>query len=279
MRRLFRLVAFIMGMAWAAPVLASLAPVPPFASHLVDDAGMLTPDDAAKLERLLASYQKATGGQIAVLLVKSTAPESIDQFAIRVVEDWQPGRKGIDDGVLILVARDNPSALRRMRIEAGRGVQGGLTDARSNGILQDGMAPYFRNEKWFKGLETGIDAIVEVLHPELLQTSAGYAAPAPLAVAAVPSGDGFNGGMLMALCLIGLVLFCVGLCISVIFTKGGRTRISDGKFPEAFLLLVLQSFLNGSSKEKSSSGGNGSRSAGSKRGSGTFDGGGASGNW
>ena len=162
-----------MAMAWAAPVLAWLAPVPPFASHLVDDAGMLTPDDAARLERLLASYRKATGGQIAVLLVKSTAPESIDQFAIRVVEDWQPGRKGIDDGVLLLVARDNPTALRRMRIEAGRGVQGDLTDARSNGILQDVMAPHFRNEQWLTGLESGVDAIAKVLHPGLVRTGGG----------------------------------------------------------------------------------------------------------
>ena len=268
-------------LAWAASAAAWQMSVPPFGGHVVDDVGMLKPEEAAELDRLLASYQAATGGQIAVLLVKSTEPESIDQFAIRVVEAWKPGRKGVDDGVLILVARDNPPALRRMRIEAGRGVQGELTDAQSNRILQDVMAPSFRTGDWHAGLDKGVEAVARVVHPDLVRTSAGYPAPVALAAAPAPSEDGFNGGIVIVVCLVGLFLFCIGLVISVIFTKGGRTRISDGKFPEVFLVWILQAFLNGSSSEKNSGSGSGSgtRSAGSRRGSGTFDGGGASGNW
>jgi uncharacterized protein len=278
------MVVVIAALAWAASAAAWQVDVPPFLHRVVDDAGMLTPDEADKLDRLLASYQAATGGQIAVLLVTSTAPESIDQFAIRVAEDWKPGRKGVDDGVLILVARDNPPALRRMRIEAGRGVQGELTDAQSNRILQDDMAPSFRTGDWYAGLDKGVEAVARVVHPDLVRTSAGYPAPVTLAAAPAPSEDGFNGGIVIVVCLIGLFLFCIGLVISVIFTKGGRTRISDGKFPEVFLVWILQAFLNGSSSEKNSGSGSGSsgggtRSAGSRRGSGTFDGGGASGNW
>jgi len=278
MQYLFKIATLIAAMTWLAPAWSWQASVPPFARHVVDTAGMLDPDDAIKLDRMLASYQQATGGQIAVLIVQSTAPESIDQFAIRVVEDWKPGRKGVDDGVLILVARDNPPALRRMRIEAGRGVQGDLTDARANRILQEVMAPHFRNGEWLKGLETGIDAVARVLHPELLRSAAGYAQPAALPVAAASSGGGFNGGMVIVLCLVGMFLFCVGLAISALLTKGGRARLSDGKYPEGILLLVLYVFLS-SGKTTSSGGGNGTRSAGSKRGGGSFDGGGASGNW
>lgn len=302
MRRSLRLVAFIMALAWVAPALAAFAPVPPFASNLVDEAGMLDAADADTLRRMLASYQAATGGQIAVLIVKSTAPETIDQFSIRVVEDWKPGRKGVDDGVLILIARDNPNDLRRMRIEAGRGVQGELTDAQSKRVPQDVMAPYFREKRYFKGLEAGIDAIVRVLHPNLLRTRTGNPAPpqvadpgppenvatepAPLPVAstggAVDAGDDDDhadrNAWLVVLTVVAIFFFLVGLAFSALFTKGGRARISNGKYPESILLLVLYVFLAGSSK-KSSRSGSGSRSSGSKRGGGTFDGGGSSGNW
>ena len=305
MRRSLRLVAFLMSLAWAAPalaVLASLAPVPPFASNLVDEAGMLDAADADTLRGTLASYQAATGGQIAVLIVKSTAPETIDQFSIRVVEDWKPGRKGVDDGVLILIARDNPNDLRRMRIEAGRGVQGELTDAQSNRVLRDVMAPYFREQRYFKGLEAGVDAIVRVLHPNLLRTRTGNPAPpqladpgaaenvatepAPLPVArtgaaadAVDDDDHENrNGWLVVLTVVAVFFFLVGLAFSALFTKGGRARISNGKYPESILLLVLYVLLLGSGG-KSSRSGSGSRSGGSKRGGGTFDGGGSSGNW
>lgn len=300
MGRWLRLVAFILAMVWVAPVLAWLAPVPPFSSHLVDDAGMLEPNDAVKLERMLASYQAATGGQIAVLLVKSTAPEPLEQFSIRVVEDWKPGRKGVDDGVLILVARDNPGSLGRMRIETGRGVQGELTDAQSKRVLQDVIAPHFREEHYFKGLEAGIDAIARVLHPNLRRTRAGNptppqiadpadtpnATPAPLPVASAGTDatltttgradDDTGKVLLIILGVLGVLFFLFGLAFSALFTKGGRARIEDGKYPEAILLLILYVFVSGGSEKKD---GSQRRERGSKRGNGNFDGGGASGNW
>jgi uncharacterized protein len=101
---------------------------------------------------VLADYETRTGSQIAVLLVKSTEPEAIEQYSIRVTDAWKLGRKGVDDGVLLLVARDNTKALRRLRIEAGRGVQGVLTDAQSKRILQDTIAPHFRQNDYYGGL-------------------------------------------------------------------------------------------------------------------------------
>ena len=135
-------------LAFAGPAPAQgLVPVPPLHAHLTDQAGLLTPDQRSALEAVLADYEAKTGSKIAVLTVKSTAPEQIEQYSIRVADAWKLGRKGVDDGVLLLVAPGNTSAMRRLRIEAGRGVQGVLTDAKSKQVLQDVIAPYFRKNQ------------------------------------------------------------------------------------------------------------------------------------
>ena len=103
--------------------------VPAHAARVTDQAGMLNAQQRSALDGVLSDYERKTGSQIAILLVPSTAPEAIEQYSIRVAEAWKLGRKGIDDGVLLVVAKNNPSSLRRLRIEAGRGVQGTLTDA------------------------------------------------------------------------------------------------------------------------------------------------------
>ena len=95
-----------------------LRSVPPLRARVNDEVGMLAPDQRQRLEAVLAEHETKSGNQIAVLLVKSTEPEAIEQYGIRVVDAWKLGRKGVDDGVLLLVARDNPSSLRRLRIEA-----------------------------------------------------------------------------------------------------------------------------------------------------------------
>ncbi|WP_036244988.1 YgcG family protein, partial [Massilia sp. BSC265] len=134
------LLACVLALGWASTAFAQLKPVPALSGRVVDEAGMLDAGQRERLSAVLADYEARTGSQIAVLLVKSTEPEAIEQFSIRVTDAWKLGRKGVDDGVLLMVARDNPSSLRRLRIEAGRGVQGVLTDAQSKRILQDVIA-------------------------------------------------------------------------------------------------------------------------------------------
>ncbi len=143
-------------------------PVPPLKTPVTDLAGVLDDGQRATLDQVLREYEQRTGSQIAVLLVKSTAPEAIEQYSIRVFDQWKLGRKGVDDGVLLLIAKDNPPALRRMRIEAGRGVQGSLTDAQSKRILQDVMAPYFRQNDFYGGLSAGVSAIASLIGKEKL---------------------------------------------------------------------------------------------------------------
>ncbi|MFX8813037.1 TPM domain-containing protein, partial [Acinetobacter baumannii] len=93
----------------------------------------------------------------------TTAPEVIDAYSIRVADAWKLGRKGVDDGVILIVARDNPKELRRLRIEAGRGVQGVMTDVQSKRILADIIAPHFKQNDFYGGLTAGVTAIMQVL--------------------------------------------------------------------------------------------------------------------
>src|SRR5450830_377521 len=146
----------------------TFAAIPPLSSHVVDQAHMLDEQQRHTLDQVLSEYEARSGSQIAILLVSSTAPEVIEQYSIRVAEAWKLGRKGIDDGVILLVAKDNNKALRRLRIEAGRGVQGSLTDAKSKRILEDVIAPHFRQNDYYGGLAAEISALTSVIDKEQL---------------------------------------------------------------------------------------------------------------
>lgn len=145
--------------------------VPPLQTRVTDKIGMLTENQRNTLENVLKEYEDRSGSQIAVLLIASTAPETIEQYSIRVADEWKLGREGIDDGVLLIVARNNPPDLRRLRIEAFRGVQGTLTDARSRRIIDEVIAPHFRQNDYYGGLSAAVSAIISLLDAEQLPAS------------------------------------------------------------------------------------------------------------
>ncbi|HWV63863.1 MAG TPA: TPM domain-containing protein, partial [Oxalicibacterium sp.] len=147
-----------------------LQSVPPLNARVTDQVGMLNIGQRTTLENVLAEYEQRTGSQIAVLLVDRTEPETIEQYSIRVADTWKLGRKGIDDGVILLVAKNNSAASGRLRIETGRGVQGTLTDAQSKRILQDVIAPHFRQGDYYGGLASGISVITSLLDKEAFPT-------------------------------------------------------------------------------------------------------------
>jgi uncharacterized protein len=250
--------------------------VPKLTTRVTDQAGMLDATQRQRLEAVLADYEAKTGSQIAVLLVKSTEPEAIEAYSIRVTDAWQLGRKGVDDGVLLVVAPGNPSALRRLRIEAGRGVQGVLTDAQSKRILQDVIAPHFREQHYYEGLVAGVGAIATLLNQE--------AFPAPPQQA--PQRQEAAGGGGIPLIAIFAILIGAFLLRSVFGGKRGRTVASSrgrsnwGGATTGFILgNIIGNMSNGGGGGFGGGGGGGFGGGGFSGGGGGFDGGGASGDW
>lgn len=242
-------------------------PVPPLQTRVTDQAGMLSPTQRATLENVLKDYETRTGSQIAILLVNKTEPEAIEQYSIRVFDAWQLGRKGVDDGVLLLVAKDNPPALRRLRIEAGRGVQGSLTDAQSKRILQDVIAPHFRQNDFYGGLAAGVSAITSLLDKE------SFPEPARDGIEE-QAADGISLGMFIFFVMLFLLL-------SRMSSSRRHARYRDGwgrSSPGIILGGGLGGFGGGYGRGGGGFGGFGG-SGGFSGGGGTADGGGASGNW
>ncbi|HEX3127644.1 MAG TPA: TPM domain-containing protein [Thermoanaerobaculia bacterium] len=141
-----------------APPLAALDV--PFLSGRVNDLANLIPADARqRIEQKLAAFEQQTGAQVAVLTIPSLEGEPIEDFSLRVAEAWKLGQKGKDNGVLFLIAQQD----RRMRIEVGYGLEGDLTDLETNQIMDNVVAPYFRNGDFGGGIEHGVDAILAKL--------------------------------------------------------------------------------------------------------------------
>jgi uncharacterized protein len=139
-------------------------PIPPLEARVTDLTGTLTAEQQATLEEKLQSFEANKGSQVAVLIVPTTKPEEIEQYSIRVVEAWKLGRKGVDDGALLIVAKND----RHLRIEVGRGLEGALPDAIANRITDDTIAPLFKQGDFFGGISAGVEQIIRVINGEPL---------------------------------------------------------------------------------------------------------------
>lgn len=252
--------------------------IPPLQHRVTDLTGTLTPQQQSELEANLAAFEARKGSQIAILMLPTTQPEDISQYSIRVVEAWKLGRKGVDDGVLVLLAKDD----RKSRIEVGYGLEGALNDATAKRIVSEVMRPYLTQGDFYGGLLAGVNKIESVIDGE------------PLPEPAQPSGHGgFDanyifvvfvaamvlGGLLRALLggfvgglvnggLVGILLWALGaglifavfLGFMAFFMTMGRGRSSPGGFGGGGF-------------------GGGSGGGGFSGGGGGFGGGGASGDW
>ena len=138
--------------------------VPALKTRVTDLTRSLTPNQLDTLEQLLKSFETRKGSQIAVLIVPSTEPEEIEPYAIRVAEAWKLGRKGIDDGVLMLIAKDD----RELRIEVGRGLEGAIPDAVANRIIDEIMVPFLKQGDLYGGIQAGIVRLIRIIEGEPL---------------------------------------------------------------------------------------------------------------
>jgi uncharacterized protein len=269
-----------------------LVAVPPLKARVTDLTATLTAGQAAGLEQDLAQFEKRHGSQIAILIVPSTKPEAIEAYGIRVAEAWKIGRKGVDDGIIVLVAKND----RKLRIEVGRGLEGALPDAIAKRIVAEVIGPRFKEGDFTGGLHDGLAKIESVI--------AGEQLPPPKAAGgggnAASAWDDFQTllivGIFVATLLggvLGRLMGRLGGSTTTAGVVGGLAWLMTGSAIIAligavlvfiFVLAIASSGRGGGWTSGGWSGGGGSWSGGSSDGGfsgggGDFGGGGASGDW
>ena len=158
----------LLGMSLAAaaqaPSAAGLQPIPKLSARVTDLTGTLTAEQQTTLEQKLAAFQSAKGSQLAVLIVPTTQPEDIFQYSVRVVEQWKLGRTKVDDGALLIVAKND----RRVWIQVGYGLEGVLTDAICSRIVAETVTPAFRQGNFYGGIDGAVDQMIKLIDGEPL---------------------------------------------------------------------------------------------------------------
>jgi uncharacterized protein len=147
-------------------------PVPTLIGRVTDQTATLSAEQTAALEQTLQVFEARKGTQIAVLILPTTAPETIEQYALRVAEQWKLGRKKVDDGAVLVVAK----ADRTLRIEVGYGLEGALNDATSKRIISETITPRFKQGDFYGGITAGVDQIIRVADGEPLPQPNGIPA-------------------------------------------------------------------------------------------------------
>ncbi len=257
--------------------------VPALSARVNDYAGMLSPAAASTLEARLRDLETTDSTQIVILTVPSLEGDSLESFSIRVAEKWKIGQKKLDNGVILLAARDD----RKVRIEVGYGLEGSLTDLISGRIIQDVITPRFREGNYDEGFVQGVDAVIAVVRGEF--TSRGL----PTGQSLQQQGGRYGYPLLFLLIFIGIVgsikRLLGGIVGAVLFPIAGVFFLPLGLWlllliPLGFiagLILPTLFMLFGMSGGRHFGGGfgGGFSSGGFGGGGGGFGGGGASGSW
>jgi uncharacterized protein len=286
-----------MRLAWMRAAAVLLAPVvaradaaaePKLTQHVTDRTGTLSAQQLAALEAPLVALEKRKGAQLAILVIASTGDQTIEEYSLAVAEANKLGRDKPDDGLLLLVAKDD----RKARIEVGYGLEGAVTDALSSRIIREYLAPKFRNNDYYGGLSDAEGALVKLVDGEAL--------PAPMADEARDQGDGGAG---FAALIVGLVIGTGALATRIkpaFLRQAGAALVAGGILywmvgvglgvaVAAIIAFIMSGSLGGGGRFGSGRGswgsfpgGGGSWGGGGggwSGGGGSFGGGGASGGW
>jgi uncharacterized protein len=289
------LLALLLCFSFAA---AADVAVPPLSGRVVDQTGTLTSGDIASLTQTLKDLETRKGSQIAVLIVPTTDQESIEQFSIRVAEAWKIGRKKIDDGALLVVAKND----RHLRIEVGYGLEGALTDATTKRIIDEDMTPKFKSGDFAGGISAGVNRMIRVIDGEKLPAPEPEHWRSPVLFNTI---DPLNPFVIVGVFIVGGILrTTLGRLLGSLATGGfvgflawlfvGSIAVAAIVALIAFVFAMFSDMIpagggsarggswSGGSSGGSWSGGGGSSSSdsgGFSGGGGSFGGGGASGSW
>ena len=266
-------------LAWVA--WAQQVAVPPLRERVTDLTATLSVPQRAALEERLRSFEAAKGSQIAVLLVPTTGEESIEQYALRVAEQWRLGRKGIDDGALLVLATRD----RSLRIEVGYGLEGALNDATCKRIISDFIVPHLQRGEFHAGIEAGVERMIRVIDGEALpppstrvrpSLSARFEQVAPLLFMLVVVLGSLLQRVLGRL-PAALVVAVLAAVMAGVLVGAWVVALLSGL--AAFVFTLFGGRLGRGGRWQGRSGGGGFPGGGFSGGGGGFGGGGASGRW
>jgi uncharacterized protein len=279
-------------LCWGVSAAAEVA-VPPLGGRVVDQTMTLTQQQQAGLEQTLRDFEARKGSQVAVLIVPTTAPEAIEQFSIRVAEQWKIGRKKVDDGAILVVAKDD----RKLRIEVGYGLEGALTDITTKRIIDEVIVPKFKTGDFAGGIIDGVDRILKVIdgeplpEPEQPKQSSNFVGQIEQVAPFLLFGVIILGGILRSMFgrLFGS-LATGGLAAAAVWWIVGTAVMAGLVGVVAFVFtLIGDAFTSGGGRRGGfggyvggggfSGGSSSSNSGGFSGGGGNFGGGGASGSW
>jgi len=157
------IVLFLSAIVLTGRAAAQQAVIPPRPAGYVNDyAGIINPQDRQKITNFAGELEKKTSAQLAVVTVKTTRPETVETYAVRLFEQWGIGQKGKDNGILLLIAAED----RNLRIEVGYGLEGAVTDAISGKVIRDIIVPSFKAGQFSKGIYDGAYALVSLAAKE-----------------------------------------------------------------------------------------------------------------
>jgi len=196
------------------PSVAAAADIPALKARVTDVTGTLNGQQSAALEQTLAEFEARKGAQIAVLLVPTSQPETIEQYAVRVFESWKLGRKGVDDGALLVIAKND----RKLHIEVGYGLEGILPDAVAKRIIDDDIVPRFKQGDFYGGIRAGLDRMMRIVEGEKL--------PPPIA-RKHPVAEHFDPESWIGLLFVGLILGSMMRPFLGRFLSSGIVRDAD----------------------------------------------------
>jgi len=281
---IFLLISQVLGFSGLA--YAKLQEVPELRQHITDSGNLLSAEQRTHIEQILSSLRQTEGSEVAVLIVPTTQPESIEDYSMRVVEKWKLGRKNIDDGVLLLIAKND----RKIRIEVGYGLEGAITDLSAGRIINEYITPEFRRGDFYRGILAGIGQISNLIKGEPL--------PEPTTN---QGSSNYDPGAILPFFLFGAAYLSTVLApllgrlitISVISLGGSAIIwfVSHDLFLTGLAFFCLAIFSSSFSASRSSSyrngggygggfgGGFSGGGGGFSGGGGGFGGGGASGGW
>ena len=268
---------------------AALVEIPQLKSRVTDLTQTLSQPQQAALEAKLAAFEQKKGSQIALLIVPTTQPEDIAQYSIRVTDAWKLGREKVDDGILILIATED----RKMRIEVGYGLEGPIPDLTAKRVINEVIAPKFKQGDFYGGLDSGVDRLIGLVDGEPLPESNSPASSGMGIENMLPLllfgglisglflrsifgnflGSALNGGLvggalwLLGAALGGAAIFAFTAFIFTMMMGGGRGISGYGGIP------------TGGGWGGGANGGSGGGSSWGGGGGGGFGGGGASGDW